>query len=282
MTQAELNGIVQKLKSLITVPIIFQDTEIELLDATTVNHDALWESKTHHHPWFEFNYISDGSLYTTIAGNEFCAEAESSFLIPPGYAHSHTHYGKGYDTGICLRWKIDRASKNDVCFEKLNRTFRQPHFHSFNSNIELLMQGETHLQTQLSFVNWLLHVCEMWNSESTSLPVHKNSVSGQVIMYLNEYYSKVITVQDIASSLNMSYRSLSRNFKKETGITVIEKLNEIRIAAAKNLLISTDLPISEIATHVGFANEYYFSNTFKQYSAATPSGFRKNNKRKTD
>ena len=162
------------------------------------------------------------------------------------------------------------------------KAFRQPHFHSFNSNIELLMQGETHLQTQLSFVNWLLHVCEMWNSESTSLPVHKNSVSGQVIMYLNEYYSKVITVQDIASSLNMSYRSLSRNFKKETGITVIEKLNEIRIAAAKNLLISTDLPISEIATHVGFANEYYFSNTFKQYSAATPSGFRKNNKRKTD
>ena len=95
-----------------------------------------------------------------------------------------------------------------------------------------------------------------------------------------ETFKKVVK---IAKELGAKYiRIFSFFHSYDERETVIEKLNEIRIAAAKNLLISTDLPISEIATHVGFANEYYFSNTFKQYSAATPSGFRKNNKRKTD
>ena len=278
MTATEINNLVQKLKSLITLPIVFQDVEAELLDAKTVNHDALWESKTHHHPWFEFNYISDGKLYTTIGDTEFCAEAGSSFLIPPGFPHSHTHYGSDFDTGFCLRWKISRASEKNIYYEKFCRTLQIPHYCGFDANIGILANCNTHIEAQLAFINWLIYLCEMRNKNDSKLPERENGIANQVIMYLNEYYDRAITVQDVASSLNMSYRSLSRNFKKETGITVIEKLNEIRIAAAKNLLISTNLPINEIAVKVGYANEYYFSNTFRQYSAATPSAFRKNNK----
>ncbi|MDP4118883.1 MAG: AraC family transcriptional regulator [Bacillota bacterium] len=279
MTVQEMNAIVQRLKPLIMSPVVFQDVSVELLDIKSVNHDKRWECPEHHHPWFEFNYVHDGELFTTMNNTEFSVKSGQSFLIPPGCSHSHTHHKKNHDIGICLRWKIQRAPNKNCYYEKIFSALYTPRAFSFDASLDILCGGTTYVQTQLSFIGWMINMCEMWNKgESTNISVQENYISNQAIMYLQEYYNHPITVQNIATSLNISYRNLSRNFKKETGITIIEKLNEIRIAEAKRLLISTNLPIYEIALMVGFENEYYFSNTFHQYAASTPSGFRKNNR----
>ena len=278
MTQIELNNIVQRLKSLIMVPIIFQDMSAELLDVKHVNHDSSWESPRHHHPWFEFNYIHDGMLYTTLGDTEFVAKSGQAFLIPPGCTHSHTHYKQSHDIGICLRWKLQHAPGSPVCYENCSSALSVPRTGAFSANMELLLEGDSYIDVQLSFVKWIINLFEKWSQDFPEFPTHENKVSNQVTMYLQEYYNQPINVENIAASLNMSYRNLSRNFKSETGITIIEKLNEIRIAEAKKLLISTNLPIYEIAALVGFENEYYFSNSFRRYAATTPSSFRKNNR----
>ena len=51
----------------------------------------------------------------------------------------------------------------------------------------------------------------------------------------------------------------------------------IRIRHAKQLLIGTAHPISEIAAAVGFENCYYFSNAFKKQTGLSPSDYRKKN-----
>jgi transcriptional regulator GlxA family with amidase domain len=67
---------------------------------------------------------------------------------------------------------------------------------------------------------------------------------------------------------------LARIFKHITGVTIVEKLNDIRINEAKKLLKETDRTIREIARGVGFQNEYYFTTMFSQNSYITPSKFR--------
>ncbi len=278
MTTNEMIKLIDKLKSLIMHPIHFQDISVELLDARYVNHDSSWESPLHHHPWYEFNYVLDGELTTLLSGKEFLIKSGESSLIPPGCAHSHPNHGKTHEIGMCLRWKIHPISGQYNYYEAFSALMSTPRSFSFNANIDMLLQGNTFIKTQLCFMDWMINLCGLWDEKPEDFPVHENYISNQVIMYLQEYFRGPIGVQEIAASLNISYRNLSRNFKKETGITIIEKLNEIRIAEAKKLLISTNLPINKIALMVGFENEYYFSNTFRQYASYAPSKFRKDNK----
>lgn len=92
---------------------------------------------------------------------------------------------------------------------------------------------------------------------------------------MSEYYANEIHVMELANLVNVSYRSLARSFKQATGMTIIKKLNDIRIHEAQKLLRNTEKPIRQIAVEVGFENEYYFSRIFSHRTCITPSEFRK-------
>ncbi|MFQ9798925.1 MAG: helix-turn-helix transcriptional regulator [Clostridia bacterium] len=96
----------------------------------------------------------------------------------------------------------------------------------------------------------------------------------QALLYLSQYYAQNIRVDEVAHSLNVSYRHLARIFKSVTGQTVIQKLNAIRLEEARRLLAETNMPVGEIGKQVGFTNEYYFSAIFKQVIATTPTQYR--------
>ena len=126
------------------------------------------------------------------------------------------------------------------------------------------------------FDSWLFSDRQVFSEFSRNPDKKETKVSPQVMLHLSEYYREKIYVEQIAAALHMSYRTLSRRFKEETGITLSEALNEIRIRNAKKLLVESDMRIYEIALAVGFENEYYFSNAFRKYSHMTPGKYRKN------
>jgi len=64
-------------------------------------------------------------------------------------------------------------------------------------------------------------------------------------------------------------------FKKETGQTFTDYLTSVRITAAKGLLMTTALTITEIAYEVGFNNSNYFSSTFKKMTGVSAKEYRK-------
>ena len=111
--------------------------------------------------------------------------------------------------------------------------------------------------------------------EKAKAPEDIKTVSNLVFLYMEKHHSEKISADNIAAALNMSYRSLARKFKSETGKTLSESLNETRLSAAENLLIQSSLPLYEIALRCGYENEYYFSNIFKKQKGISPSKFRK-------
>ncbi|MEG2017232.1 MAG: helix-turn-helix transcriptional regulator, partial [Clostridium sp.] len=71
---------------------------------------------------------------------------------------------------------------------------------------------------------------------------------------------------------------LAKKFKQETGKTVSEYVNEIRIKEAQFIIMATEFKIEDIAYYVGYNDKKYFSKIFKKISGVSPSEYRKFNK----
>lgn len=97
----------------------------------------------------------------------------------------------------------------------------------------------------------------------------------KALEYVKENYQSSISVQEVARHSSLSYHHLCRKFKKETGRTVVELINWLRIDKAKDLLESSPDPIHEIAEKVGFTSTVQFHRTFKKLERDTPMQYRK-------
>ena len=79
----------------------------------------------------------------------------------------------------------------------------------------------------------------------------------------------------IAEELHISNSYLSTVFKQAYHITVVHYITQRRIAAAKHLILTTDMDIKAVAAASGFSSDISFIRVFKKYEATTPGTFRK-------
>ena len=93
--------------------------------------------------------------------------------------------------------------------------------------------------------------------------------------YIQEHYSRQISLEEVAEAIGLSPAYLSTMFKKEMGISFSDCLISCRMDAAKELLKSSDLSMAEVAEQVGYADSKYFSKTFNKVVGLKPSVYRK-------
>ena len=102
-----------------------------------------------------------------------------------------------------------------------------------------------------------------------------NPLVDAVTAYISQNYAEDISVASLAEQLQTSRYYLSHLFKAETGISVTEYRNELRLTKAKQLLIHTSASISDIALQTGFCTASYFSEVFLKSEKISPSDYRK-------
>ena len=88
-------------------------------------------------------------------------------------------------------------------------------------------------------------------------------------------YAEPHSAQDLASKVGLSVSQFNRQFKKKYHTTPRSYLNNVRMNAACHLLVSTDLPISEVALQTGFYDQSHFSNQFLRHRDMSPSQYRR-------
>lgn len=98
--------------------------------------------------------------------------------------------------------------------------------------------------------------------------------------FLFENYARSLSLSEIAWEVRLSGEHLCRSFKEETGHTVFAYLRQVRIEAAKGLLTSSKLKITEIAERCGFGSSSVFSRTFQKMTGTTPVDYRRDASRK--
>lgn len=94
-----------------------------------------------------------------------------------------------------------------------------------------------------------------------------------VLKYISNNYSSYITLNDVADVACMTTNSFCRFFKKSTNKSFTQFLNEVRVRNASRLLVSEDLPVSEVCYAVGYKSTTNFNRQFKQITGYTPKTF---------
>lgn len=97
----------------------------------------------------------------------------------------------------------------------------------------------------------------------------------RALSYLNRNFQRKISVGQLAEVANMSESSLTRAFRKAVGMPPVMYCCRLRIHKALNMLINTEMSVSEIADATGFEDSNYFSRMFRQFTGSSPRDYRK-------
>ena len=84
-----------------------------------------------------------------------------------------------------------------------------------------------------------------------------------------------ITLSMISEHVHLSREYVAYIFKRETGKTVIEYINERKMLLAKDMIQNGNLTLGEVAERLGFENYGYFSRCFKKHFNTSPKSYQK-------
>ena len=98
--------------------------------------------------------------------------------------------------------------------------------------------------------------------------------------YIDHNYMAPLTLETLAEVCHGSPYHLHRTFKKVSGITPVDYIQQKRIAKASEYLLTTEQAVAEIALRVGLPNTSYFITLYKKKTGYTPTQFRQLNKQK--
>lgn len=145
-------------------------------------------------------------------------------------------------------------------------------------NENVVMEKVLHFDT--------IHDVKLWLSQLLryiSEDIHRKNrksthrIAEKAMDYIKSHFTEELTVERIADEVYLSPGYLMTIFKQETGFSVNSYIIRQRIEKAKELLLSEDFKIYEIAQDVGFSNTTFFSSTFKNYTGLSPRQYRELN-----
>lgn len=139
---------------------------------------------------------------------------------------------------------------------------------------------ETDISSKIDCIGLLHHFFAELVNEKQVLP-HITDYVEQAIIFMKYNYERGISSIDVASNLQIDRSHFSKLFKKKTGLTPTDWLNNLRLQKAFHLLKSTMLSISEIAYSIGIFDPLYFSRFFKKAVGCSPVEYRKRNSQYT-
>ena len=97
----------------------------------------------------------------------------------------------------------------------------------------------------------------------------------ELLAYIQEHYTEKITLAMLAGEFHLSEKYISWYFKENFYISFIQYVSHLRMMKAKDLLLITEQPVTEIAFSCGYPSVNYFIRSFKREHGVTPLQYRK-------
>lgn len=94
--------------------------------------------------------------------------------------------------------------------------------------------------------------------------------------YIQAHLDQPLSLDSVSRAVHCNSFYLCKLFKKVTGVSFTEYINQVRLKKAKKLLVNQDLRISEVALDAGFQSITHFNRVFRKVVGCSPSDFRRN------
>ncbi|MFC4600959.1 response regulator transcription factor [Cohnella hongkongensis] len=161
-----------------------------------------------------------------------------------------------------------------VCMEVVKALFdasARKNFDLFNKHLESV--NKTTRLTDLRLV--MRAVLEEHSPPSASrLGEGSSKAIEEVVSWIEREYDQDLSLERLAERVYLSPSYLSYLFKKQKGISLNKYMTLHRMNKAKELLLTTNVKVVDIAPRVGYANVPYFISLFKSHFGKTPAQFR--------
>lgn len=233
---------------------------------------SIWCFDYHSHPDIEMIYFRAGNANIEVSSENITITPYDVIIYPVHALHKEALSPSTHQEVICLRLKLDepismsrpihikdRNQMLGILFRRINDDFHD----------ECAPGKEVGLMED--YARLLLLLCISSHIESHT----NNNFIDTILEFVTDHYYERISVPQLANLVHVSEGYLNKCFKKRTGVSIIKYVNLLRIEEAKHMLISTDMPIDQIAVAVGYNSPKYFCRVFKHCTAVAPSDFRK-------
>ena len=262
----------------------------------------------HAHDFIEFAYIDRGRGYHIINGEPMPLQKGDFFIINAHVPHAYTPE-EGTEIVIynCIFQPESiglspEESRDfvDVAYRYLLHTFyaeksQQSYIKisgAKSKKIKRLLEDmyEEYCQREKGFkqilrfdlTKLLILAFRLYKSDESQLqnpPMLKQLVAENALRYMKLHYAEEITCELLAERAYLSVSYFNKVFKESTGRTVRHALQNIRMEEACRILRETNLPITQVALHVGYADTKNFYRLFRQTVGQTPGEYRQNRDR---
>lgn len=145
------------------------------------------------------------------------------------------------------------------------------------------MMKDLSLYSGVGLLQYVLKICDVLATDGGRRLLHKLPYQNafyekqqekfkRVIQYIEEHYSRKLSLREVAKISNYSEAAFCRYFKKMTRLSFTTFVNNYRIDIAKRLL-REGASVTEVAFSCGFEGVSYFNRTFKKVTGINPSKF---------
>lgn len=255
-------------------------------------HHILWVAKSytlpengiksHSHPFCHMLYAAKGEAAFCCGNENFTFREGEVILVPKDVKHSY-------------------KNETDRIFEYLEIKFAPGHNFEERLNLPGVIRSDEKLAGSLftqivsdyedaghaseeataSYLDALLHVITSESRKKSSKSSRYIDITGfsplsvRIISYLEEHFQENFSLDTLAEDLQYNKTYLCKAFRDDTGATILDTLNMIRIRRAAELLTYSDRALAQVSEDCGFGTVSHFNHVFRKYTGITPGQCRR-------
>ena len=246
---------------------------------------------SHTQPTWELSHVTVGSGHRLIGGTSSPFSRGDTVLVPPGMEHAwyfdpEDVNSQGLIENMTLMFSTEMLRSTAALFPVLSPALRA--LEALDEAVAFSGTAAAHIATRMEgihhsgerdriglVINLVSHIGANL-TEGDTLGSNKPGIDTsqwklrQVEVFVSCNYGRTIGIGDIASHLGMNKSSFCAFFRRESGMTFVNYLNNYRLDHAAYLLKTTDEPVNAIAYACGFQTVPHFNHLFKARFGKAP------------
>lgn len=243
--------------------------------------------------FLEISLVEEGNIEAEENGKKYIIEPHSLNIITSDrdcvlsakknelQRHSTVGLNVKYNLTECSRKEAERYGiKENVIFLPKIRKLDDKEYNSVLFKIKKIAAFV--ISNKLSAISALYALCSeiseitLSNFYNSSHSPSSNVYTEQACKYITEHFNEHISISKVAAFVGISEGYLQNIFKKVTGKSIIEYVNEYKIKTAAEMLKAYNMKLKDITQYVGFDDPAYMSRLFKKVMGINFEEYRKN------
>ncbi len=240
-------------------------------------------AKSHTHSYYHLFCICDGELDFVLDDVAYTLHAHDIVIAPREHYHNYFNNTNRPVSYYEVKFSVLNRALSQVLADHEQWVFRDEFAYQLVEHITSEIFNNSYLRDDsagAALETLLFHLTSKSRitDETTQDLIDTtgyNELSRKVVDYLTAHYAESISLDDISSDVGVSKNYLCSAFKRDTGVTILDCLNMIRIRNAARLIIYSDMTLEQVSQVCGYVSSSHFNRIFTRYAGIPPGQCRR-------